>query len=728
MNLESKGFIHNEFDIEVTDSRTGRVKQTAKAYNIVLDYMFIKLLSKEIYFNYIAFGDGIGAQDKTRTSLFNCIGIKSAVKVETIRKDFSLASYTKRKIAILPSEFIGKVFTEVGIGSTSSSTSGLVTHAIIKDSEGNPISITKLGTDLITIYATVYARVSGYGTNVGMVNSPNKNALLELLLSESSFTTPKLYVGTDSSSINEQNDSHVNLPIGVYRTPGLTADVANKTFVSNVARFETTESNGRIYEVGIEGVARILLKDSALWPGKEYLKIGLGQGDGISKHFSLTQGSELKSSIKVYNNGTLVSPSEYKIMSSPYAIDGWIPSLYKPYIHNPVDRFFTEDGRVLITFDRYVSSIGPSIVPTIIEKTKLLCPANRFIKSISDDTGYLVGNDIRYNKDKTLISINAYVYGKPGRLIVWNMNTDYSSNDWGPTTKLALPTSLNEGLVVNACPWSKDDKFVVIPLGTNAPYMKVYNFDSINKAFGAEVIGQIPFSSGVSSINFSKDGSRIIITKTVSPYIEIRPFDSVTGLIGANIAQLIDVPVTSPKIILSKTETLIGFEFRGIYGPMICSVDLISGSIGKCFTIDGGARDIVSFDFSFDEEYLIAGEKGNRGYIYLIDKEDNALMYSKEVNLSPSQLAVVENPPLTYVAHHPTEHSFIVDYEFSYSIPNLALNLGIVEGMRRTVKFKTPPKTGEILTVDYSIDYIPKSENYVLDVSYTISFAEDTPQ
>ena len=37
-------------------------------------------------------------------------------------------------------------------------------------------------------------------------------------------------------------------------------------------------------------------------------------------------------------------------------------------------------------------------------------------------------------------------------------------------------------------------------------------------------------------------------------------------------------------------------------------------------------------------------------------------------------------------------------------------------------------QAGAVLTTDYFIDYIPKSENYVLDVSYSISFAEDEPQ
>ncbi len=42
----------------------------------------------------------------------------------------------------------------------------------------------------------------------------------------------------------------------------------------------------------------------------------------------------------------------------------------------------------------------------------------------------------------------------------------------------------------------------------------------------------------------------------------------------------------------------------------------------------------------------------------------------------------------------------------------------------KTIIFTTPPPEGAVITADYSVSYIPKSENYVLDVSAEIQFGE----
>ena len=720
MNLESKGFIHNEFDIEVRDSRTGEIKQTAKAYNIVLDAMFTCLLNRTGYFGYIAFGDGTGAQDKIRTSLFNFVGMKGAVQVETIKKAAPLASYVKRKITLLPSEFIGKVLTEVGIASAGTAAS-MVTHALIKDSEGNPISITKLDTDVITIYATVYARVLGFDASVGIVNFPSANALLSFMLSETSLAIPKIYVGSESSSIDTKVDSHVNIQLGSYKTPTLTKDSANKALVSSVVRFETTESNGPISEIGLEGVARISLKGSTVWPGKPYTNKSLGQGDGVTKYFHLPQGSERVSSIKVYNNSVLVDPSEYKIMSAPYLRDGWIQSPYQAYSHMPMDSYFSEDGQTYVEYDGYTYPYGPQLVAQTIKKTKIIVPASNSFRDISNGSDYPQGADIAYNKDKSIINISTNISGAVTGLFVWNVNVDYTLTSWGPTTLIASPAGLDRRQVMNAAPWSKDDKFVVMPLGVTAPYIKVYNFDGTNKVFGAQVIGQPTFPIGINSIKFSKDFSKIIIIKDASPYIEIRSFDSVTGLIGENVAQINSIPEVKPtRIRLSKTDTLIGFDFIGLYGPMICSIDFATGVIGTKYTISGGAKSIVSFDFAPDETYIVASES-TKAYIYLIDKDDRILLDPRLIDVTPTG-------SIGLITHHPVNNAFIAGFKYSYGSAYYVMYMAIIESMKRTIKFNTIPASGAVLTTDYIIDYIPKSENYVLDLSYTISFAEDVSQ
>ena len=71
--------IHNRFDIEVVDSITGEVKQTAQAENVILNQLWTRLLSPNAYFNYIFIGTGNGTPSAPDTALFTHLGYKYAV-------------------------------------------------------------------------------------------------------------------------------------------------------------------------------------------------------------------------------------------------------------------------------------------------------------------------------------------------------------------------------------------------------------------------------------------------------------------------------------------------------------------------------------------------------------------------------------------------------------------------------------------------------------------------
>ena len=78
MKVTQNVSIHNKFDIEVRDFITGELKQKVTAYNIVLNAMWSRLVNLTTYFTNIHFGTGSCSLDPTRTSLFSCLGQKSA--------------------------------------------------------------------------------------------------------------------------------------------------------------------------------------------------------------------------------------------------------------------------------------------------------------------------------------------------------------------------------------------------------------------------------------------------------------------------------------------------------------------------------------------------------------------------------------------------------------------------------------------------------------------------
>lgn len=152
--------IHNRFDIEVIDSCTGKVKQKACAFNVVCNNVWTYLLSRpsseSTYFSCIQYGDGSGVPSATDTDLFSK---KNTISVESeIVEEFDLTNRTysfRKKITVAPDVSVGVTITEVGI-SKDSGNGSLCTHAMLRDMNGNQISITKTATDVINIYATMF--------------------------------------------------------------------------------------------------------------------------------------------------------------------------------------------------------------------------------------------------------------------------------------------------------------------------------------------------------------------------------------------------------------------------------------------------------------------------------------------------------------------------------------------------------------------------------------------
>ena len=159
--------IHNRFDVEVVDSETGELKQKAYAENIILDQLWTSYMGS-LWFAYIQYGTGTGTPSASRASLFTYLGGKSAA-TPTSTFDAALGVFSLRKqIQISETEAVGSTLTEVGIAYNNSS-SNLLTHAMLKDMNGNQISILKTATDIINIYATVFIHFKPEGYANGTI-------------------------------------------------------------------------------------------------------------------------------------------------------------------------------------------------------------------------------------------------------------------------------------------------------------------------------------------------------------------------------------------------------------------------------------------------------------------------------------------------------------------------------------------------------------------------------
>lgn len=158
--------IHNRFDIKVFDAKTNELKQEAKAYNIIVNKLWERMLSNNNYqgdwFRHICVGSGTGTPSVSDTDLFHREYTSSTWDFNdglsnSKRYAYSNGVFSSKASIIIPAlSLVGVNITEVGIGWTSGITNILSTHAMIKDLSGNQISILKTDTDIIQIIATVY--------------------------------------------------------------------------------------------------------------------------------------------------------------------------------------------------------------------------------------------------------------------------------------------------------------------------------------------------------------------------------------------------------------------------------------------------------------------------------------------------------------------------------------------------------------------------------------------
>lgn len=160
--------LHNRFDIEVLGS-DGKIKQQAVAYNIILDALWTRLSTSAAWFAAISYGSGTGTLAASRTDLFTRVGTKTAGSLVVDYSHFQEGYVSFRKnIQIDAGEITGQTLREVGI-SYDTSANHLMTHATLKDMNGNAISITIGALDVIRIYATVFVRFNPSGYEGGGV-------------------------------------------------------------------------------------------------------------------------------------------------------------------------------------------------------------------------------------------------------------------------------------------------------------------------------------------------------------------------------------------------------------------------------------------------------------------------------------------------------------------------------------------------------------------------------
>ena len=257
LNTQLNCGIHNRFDIEVVDAKTGEIKQRAQAENVICNGLWARMFTPETYFNDIHYGTGAGTPSSADTSLFTFLGYaapSTSNDVYTYDWDNGIASLT-RKIQLSETTAVGSTLTEVGIGYSSGSTT-LCTHAMLKDMNGNEISIEKTSTDIINIYATVFLHFGTTGYDSGTIKvahyEGNTFFLWALGMYASRIISRVIFSRNWFAVASSSTD------IVFFKSPTLSYSSASKVLTVTVPRLAVAEGN-------VTGIRQITFGDYFNW-------------------------------------------------------------------------------------------------------------------------------------------------------------------------------------------------------------------------------------------------------------------------------------------------------------------------------------------------------------------------------------------------------------------------------------------------------------------------------
>lgn len=275
--------VHNEFTFVCIDNKT---KETAeyKAYNVVTNGGISRLINGSVFDNYIHLGTGDGTPSVTDTSLFTFKVSKSTTRVsQELGPDNKTATF-RYYIKLDETEQNGITFTEVGLASGTTTTL-LNTHAMIVDSQGQPMGITKTDTMIMYVYATVYViydapKAAWYGKDsagiftltpgIGNTSSPYYMALYSK--------------GPFSTGDRDSND---------YTTPSFFKDLSNTTTATGRKRWADilgAEANNRIIKYFGFCTGGNYKHPSLVYNIEDFIelpkhKYTFGTGDGVQTKF-----------------------------------------------------------------------------------------------------------------------------------------------------------------------------------------------------------------------------------------------------------------------------------------------------------------------------------------------------------------------------------------------------------------------------------------------------------
>ena len=321
MNIDANIKFKNNYRLQHIDTITGEILHDLEFHNVVLDQFIDTVNRSSSYHSGIAIGSGSGTPSASDTRLFN--EIKRFTNVNSnpygvvgkwSQKDNNTLLF---QVSVTIPASASEVYdiSELGV-CLGDDARTLVTHALILDSEGNPITVKKKDTDKIILNCELYVTFESEGIENFDVKACVKD-------NSGSLSIPYTFGAATSLEAERVSDANIG---GSYMTcpstyhlpsPNWVKDKNAKTLTVNFGPSRMPEFSMPTYIRGITfgKLGTIKLPNETIFPRYKVSNITVGIGDGETTEFKCPLNYFIQDS------ETIRVGAEEKIRNTDYTID-----------------------------------------------------------------------------------------------------------------------------------------------------------------------------------------------------------------------------------------------------------------------------------------------------------------------------------------------------------------------------------------------------------------------
>ncbi|MCH3999929.1 MAG: hypothetical protein LKF15_00050 [Lachnospiraceae bacterium] len=320
------------YTLTLKDARTGRIKQRVVTHNVWCTYGWKFFFERGRYqgnlgWEYachligVAFGSGSGTPSSSDTALFTSLftALWGSNNVTIKNTSSTSVDHDSRRLVfetVIPamSTFTGTI-TELGLLGSCYSNQILMSHALVQDAEGNPISITKTDTDELTVRIELLVKRTASTSGINFNLRWGKYTSIDYMRSETDPVRDGLF-SSSYGSLAITNGTNPDYMYDVKQsgdTNSYSIEYGSTTKVTiSKSRFVATNSPSTYVNMLTRNISGrcffgIVFPDSDIFAQRTLTGMALGTGDGSTTEYKPVLPVWVKDTDVIYKNGSALT-------------------------------------------------------------------------------------------------------------------------------------------------------------------------------------------------------------------------------------------------------------------------------------------------------------------------------------------------------------------------------------------------------------------------------------